>query len=103
MKSISSRIACLDARIRDTVCPQTIASLVRAMTSELDPEAIPVLIGLLDHDHDDLGSVRDALLQYGDSAVDSLRAHVAATRCAAAESLLEDLAYRARLSELGCF
>jgi hypothetical protein len=103
MKSISSRIARLEARIRDTVCPNTIASLVGMMTAELDPEAIPALIGLLDHTHDGRESVRSALLRYGDSAVDSLRAHAASERCGRAQLLLDELAYRDRLLQLGCF
>ena len=46
-------------------------------------------------------SVRPALLRYGDAAEDSLRA--AATDCPAAEYLLDRMAHRARLREVGCF
>ena len=102
-QTVQSRIDRLDARIRDSVCPLTIAALVKAMTSELDPEAIPALLGLLGHEHDATDSVRRALLRYGESAEDSVRAHVAAEDCPIAQSLLETLAYRARLLELGCF
>ncbi len=101
MSPIASRIARLDARIRDSVCPHTIANLVASMTAELDPEAIPHLIGLLGHTHDGKDSVRRALLRYGDAAEDSLRA--AATDCPAAEYLLDRMAHRARLREVGCF
>jgi len=103
MNAISSRIARLDARIRDSVCPLTIASLVASMTAELDPEAIGSLIGLLGHTHDRKGSVRRALLRYGEAAEESLRAVVAAEGDGPAEALLEKLAYRARLREVGCF
>jgi hypothetical protein len=100
-KAIKSRIARLEASIRDSVCPLTIANLVVSMTSELDPEAIPVLIGLLDHQHDAKDSVIRALLRYGDSAEDSLRA--AARRCALARYVLDELAVRDRLRQAGCF
>jgi hypothetical protein len=99
--SISSRIARQGARIRDSVCPHTIANLVASMTAELDPEAIPALIGLLDHTHDAKDSVGRALLRYGEAAEESIRA--AAKASAAAEYLLDRMAYRARLRELGCF
>jgi hypothetical protein len=99
--AIQSRVARLEARVRDSVCPHTIAFLVAAMTAELDPEAIPVLIGLLDHEHDAKESVARALLRYGESADDSLRA--AAKSCGFAQLLLERLEYRIRLRRLGCF
>jgi len=101
MKSVSSRIARLAARARESVCPSTIAGAVRAMTAELDPEAIPALIALLNHDHDDKESVRRALLRYGDSAVDSLRA--VAKEQPFAELVLEEMALRNRFREVGCF
>ena len=100
MKSVSSRIARLAARARESVCPSTIAGAVRAMTAELDPEAIPALIALLNHDHDDKESVRRALLRYGDSAVDSLRA---AKDSAGAALVLEEMSLRDRFLQVGCF
>jgi hypothetical protein len=101
MKSIASRIDRLATRARESVCPSTIAGAVRAMTEELDPEAIPALIALLDHQHDDKESVRRALLRYGDSAVDSLRA--AAKDQPLASLVLEEMAFRNRLLQVGCF
>jgi hypothetical protein len=103
----TSRIARLTARIRNTRCPSTIAAFVAIMTDELDPEAIAPLIGLLDYEHDWEESVSRALLRYGESAEDSLRAIVtapapSATRTAA-QDLLRRMAYEARLRQLGCF
>jgi hypothetical protein len=98
---IASRIARFDARVRDSVCPHTIASLVGSMTAELDPEVIPTLVGLLGHEHDDRGSVRHALLRYGDSAADSLRAAIKTTPEAA--EILREMALRERLLQVGCF
>jgi hypothetical protein len=70
------------------------------MTAELDPEAIPALIALLDHQHDAKGSVRRALFRYGESAESSLRA---AKDSPQAALILDDLAFRERLLEVGCF
>jgi hypothetical protein len=99
--ALQSRIDRLEARISDSVCPSTIASLVRSMTRELDPEAMPALVRLLGHKHDARDSVRRALRRYGDHAEDSLRA--APTDCIAARYLLDELAVRARLQQVGCF
>lgn len=98
---ISSRITRFDARVRDAVCPHTIASLVASMTAELDPEVIPTLVGLLGHKHDAKESIRHALVRYGDSAEDSLRAAIK-TAPGAAE-ILDDMAFRERLLQVGCF
>jgi len=108
MNSIASRISRLEARIRDSVCPNTIAFLVGAMTSELDPEAIAPLIDLLDHGHDYRESVRRALARYGEAAEECLRAYVASEASAKrnraeANALLERMALAARYRELGCF
>jgi len=100
MKSISSRIARLALRARESVCPSTISGAVRAMSAELDPEAIAALIDLLDHKHDANDSVRRALLRYGDSAVDSLRA---AKDSAGAALVLEEMSLRDRFLQVGCF
>jgi hypothetical protein len=99
--AIQSRITRLAARARDSVCAHTIASTVRSMTAELDPEAIPALIALLDHQHDAKGSVRHALFRYGESAEGSLRA--AAKDSPQAAPILDDIAFRERLLQVGCF
>jgi hypothetical protein len=101
MKTVASRIAKLSTRARESVCPHTIASAVRAMTAELDPEAIPALVALLGHTHDAKGSVLRALLRYGDSAEASLRAVAKDSPLAALA--LEEMAFRDRLLQVGCF
>jgi hypothetical protein len=101
MKSIASRIDRLATRARESVCPSTIAGAVRAMTEELDPEAIPALIALLDHTHDAKESVRSALRRYGESAEGSLRA--AAKDSPLAALILEEMALNDRFLQVGCF
>jgi HEAT repeat protein len=103
--TIPSRIAHLDARIRSTHCPRTIAVLVRTMTAHRDVEAIPVLIGLLDLADDHRGSVERALVRYGEAAEDSLKAHALANwpRRESAIRVLSRIADRTRLRRLGCF
>ena len=108
MKTIQARIDRLEARIRDSVCAHTIASLVRAMTEELDPEAIVPLIRLLDHQYDANDHISGALLRYGAAAEDSLRAHGASKSASpvtrhAARELLAEMAHSNRFAELGCF
>lgn len=108
MKTIQARTDRFEARIRDSVCPRTIRSLVRAMTADLDPEAIAALIRLLDHEHDDLGSIADALLRYGDAAEEAIGAYVSApSACAVrrvhASELLSHFELRTRLFDVGCF
>jgi hypothetical protein len=107
MSPIQIRINRLESRIRKSICPFDIACLVKAMTEELDPEAIASLIGLLDHAHDAKESVERALLRYGEAAEESLRAHVAAggssTTRVAAQMLLRRMELRARLAQVGCF
>jgi hypothetical protein len=71
------------------------------MSAELDPEAIPALITLLDHKHDGKDSVRRALVRYGESAEESLRA--AAAKCPVASLILEEMALRERFLQAGCF
>jgi len=101
--SVQSRIARLDARIRSTASPESIATLVGTMTAHRDVEAIPFLITLLDLEHDKHASVERALVRYGEAAEESLTAHVVATRCDTATRLLSRIAYRTRLRRLGCF
>jgi hypothetical protein len=101
MKTLASRIARLATRARESVCPHTIASAVRSMSAELDPEAIAALVALLGHTHDAKDSVRGALLRYGESAEGSLRAVAADSSHAAL--LLEEMAFRDRLLQVGCF
>jgi len=103
MTPIASRIARYESRIRDSISPLQIARLVERMTSELDPEAIPALLRLLEHEWDAKDSIGHALLRYGESAVDALRAHVAAHRTRTGAELLECLLLRNRLRQLGCF
>ena len=106
MNPIASRTARLARRIRDSHCPRDIARLVATMTDQLHVEAIPALIALLDHEHDSRDSVSDALLRYGESAEDSLRAVVATPpthgECAA-ERVLDRMARQARFRQVGCF
>ncbi len=104
--SIQSRIDHLEARIRDTRCPRSIAVLVDTMTAHRDVEAIPALVGLLDLPYDRVRSVERALVRYGEAAQDSLRAYVLTHKGSArmaAIYVLGRIARRARIRRLGCF
>jgi hypothetical protein len=104
--TIESRITRLAARVRDTACPRSTAVLVRTMTAHFDPEAIPALVGLLDLPCERVGSVERALVRFGEAAEESLKARAATGDDVAvmrATHILERIAYRARLRQLGCF
>ena len=96
-----ARIARLAARAEKSLCSEVTASLVDVMSAEFDPEAIPALIALLGHAHDRTRSIHRALVRYGESAMDSLRA-VADDEPRAAR-VLEDIAFQSRFLEVGCF
>jgi hypothetical protein len=103
--SIQSRIARLDARIRSTRCSRSIEVLVRTMTAHRDVEAIPVLIDLLDLEHDRRNAVERALVRYGESAEESVKAYPLATQMKSQSAIrvLCRIAHRTRLRRLGCF
>jgi hypothetical protein len=104
--SISSRIASLEARIRDAACPRSVAVLVRTMTAHRDVEAIPALLRLLDLSDSYVGSVENALVRYGEHAEDALKAYAVANPgigCTSALHVLTRIAERARFRRLGCF
>jgi hypothetical protein len=103
-----TRIARRESLIRASRSPLDIARHVRAMTRDFEPAAIPVLVRLLDHEHDWKASVENALHRYGEHAVDTLRAHIADGSTTSnsrfvAQRTLDSITYRARLREVGCF
>ena len=101
--TIESRIARLDARIRDTHNQRSIAVLVGTMTAQRDVEAIPVLVGLLGLHGEQQHSVERALVRYGEAAEDTLKAHALAHRSPVAIRVLTRISHQARLRSLGCF
>jgi hypothetical protein len=103
-----TRIAHRESLIRASRSPLDIARHVHAMTKDFEPAAIPVLVRLLNHEHDWKESVESALVRYGEHAADTLRAHIAdgstpLSSRIVAQRTLDSITYRARLLEVGCF
>ena len=97
-----TRVHALKARIAARKSSADVRTLVDTMTRDLDPNAIPCLIDLLDHEHRE--HVERGLAQYGAHAeeilLEELRQHAKGSgKHGSLVRVLARIAYRARIHQ----